>query len=147
MYRPYPLQYFPGLSHENHSVESPRSEDYNCIAWACGLDDRQLWPATEDYEWPADLSQEEDLDSFIMFFAIMGYQRCEGPEPEIGFEKIAIYALGTEPTHTARQLPSGKWTSKMGFDGVDIEHDDLGSLEGPRYGQAHIFLRRRSGRS
>ena len=144
MQHDWPLQYFPLLTSDNHSVESPVSEDYNCIAWACELDDRQLWPDSPDQEWPEGLPQEDELESIIALFMSRGYGICEHPEFEEGFEKIAIYADGQEPRHTARQLLSGRWTSKMGFNGVDIEHDDLGSIEGSRYGQVSIFLRRAS---
>lgn len=147
MDRPYPLENFPLLSPNNHSVESPASPDYNCIAWAYGLDNCQLWPSNEDYEWPEELPQEEELESFIALFTTVGYELCDTPNREEGFENIAIYTLGREPTHTTRQLASGRWTSKMGFDGVDIEHDDLASIEGLLYGQARIFLRRAHGRS
>ena len=42
-----------------------------------------------------------------------------------GYLKIAIFEKDGYPTHACRQLPSQKWTSKMGWDGVDIEHNDL----------------------
>ncbi len=45
------------------------------------------------------------------------------------FEKIAIY-VDTDgvPTHAARQLPDGSWTSKLG-DWEDIQHQTLEALE------------------
>jgi len=61
---------------------------------------------------------------------------------EDGWEKIAIFADEQgEPLHAARQLPSGRWTSKLGAD-VDIEHD-LAALEGDLYGKVACFLKRR----
>ena len=137
----FPLQYFPYLTAENSSRESPVSDDYNCIAWACGLDDCQLWPDS-DHEWPEDLPQEESLDSIAALFERDGYLRCEGPDLEPGIEKVAIYARGTHPTHVARQLESGRWASKLGYNGLDIEHNDLSNVETPHYGTATVFLRR-----
>ena len=62
---------------------------------------------------------------------------------EEGVEKIALYAdQGGEPTHMARQLRSGKWTSKLG-ELEDIEHDDLAILEGECYGQVVTILKRK----
>ena len=147
MQQDWPLQYFPFLTPENHSKESPMSEDYNCIAWACELNDRQLWPGSEDQEWPSDLPQEDTPETFIALFEREGYQLCNGPELEDGFLKIAIYTKDSDATHAARQLGSGRWTSKLGFDGVDIEHDDLENVERPAYGRATIFLRKARGES
>ena len=46
-------------------------------------------------------------------------------------EKVAIFvsARTGAPTHAARQLPSGQWTSKLGA-GIDIVHDDLEAVGG-----------------
>ena len=88
------------------------------------------------------LPQEEELQSFIALFQEYGYEICASPDLERGFEKVAIYALGNEPTHAARQLASGWWTSKMGYDGVDIEHGAVHAVEGPGYGRAVVFLKR-----
>jgi hypothetical protein len=49
--------------------------------------------------------------------------------------------LGT-PTHMARQLTSGRWTSKLG-ELEDIEHLTLEQLSGSDYGQAVQFLKRK----
>lgn len=67
---------------------------------------------------------------------------CDGPAFEPSFEKIAIFADEFGPTHASRQLPTGRWASKMGWDGVDIEHDGLSCIEGNRYGKAQTFLRK-----
>jgi hypothetical protein len=66
---------------------------------------------------------------------------CEGSGLEVGFEKIALYALPDgEPTHAARQLLSGKWTSKLGR-WQDIEHE-LEGLVCDRYGTVKQVLKR-----
>jgi hypothetical protein len=44
------------------------------------------------------------------------------------------------PTHAARLLPSGLWTSKLG-EWEDIEHD-LHALEGDVYGTVALLLKR-----
>ena len=60
-------------------------------------------------------------------------------------QKIALYAKIVdqveEVTHAARQLPCGKWTSKLG-DSEDIVHPKLDILEGPAYGGVICFLSR-----
>ena len=143
------LRSFRGLDAENHRVTSPATIDYNCIAWASGYDDLQVWPnGGDDLEdepklyWPEGLRNDESIAAFVEYFELLGYTPCDGPDFESGFEKVAIFAKDGEPTHAARQLPSQKWTSKMGFDGVDIEHNDLECIAGVRYGTASVFLKR-----
>jgi hypothetical protein len=55
-------------------------------------------------------------------------------------EKIAIYALNNLPTHTARQLVTGEWTSKLGED-YDISHT-VSCMDGPEYGTAVVYMQR-----
>jgi hypothetical protein len=47
--------------------------------------------------------------------------------------------------HAARQLPSGRWTSKIGVL-EDIEHS-LRDLEGDEYGTATVLMKRPAARS
>jgi hypothetical protein len=108
-------------------------------------DDAWWQPAPEPTKktyWPPGVSEEWTLDSLTTAFATLGYLPCDNPTLESGFEKIALYADATgEPTHAARQLPSGAWTSKLG-DLEQIEHSRLEALEGQEYGKAVRFLKR-----
>ena len=138
--------YFPHLNSSNHRITSPKSREYNCVAWAAGIDDQQVWPdGSEDlaYEvvWPGDVRNDESVEAFIAYFESIGYSLCDNPTLEGGFLKIAIFVKDDLPTHTSRQLPTGKWSSKMGYDGVDIEHDDLDCISGVAYGVAAVFLK------
>ena len=78
----------------------------------------------------------------MSMFATLGYMPCGNAELERGFDKLAIYAddLGS-PTHVARQLSTGAWTSKLGV-AEDVEHDTLARLEGILYGNVGQVLRR-----
>ena len=145
----HPLQYFPGLGPDNHRITSPVSRQYNCLAWAAGIADRQVWPTGAEgladapkLTWPEGIRNDETVAAFVAYFESFGYALCDGPEFEEGFLKIAIFVQDGCPTHASRQLPSQKWTSKMGYDGVDIEHDDLDCIAGNRYGTASVFMRR-----
>jgi hypothetical protein len=60
---------------------------------------------------------------------------------EPGFEKVALYAVGSEPTHAARQILNGRWVSKLGPQ-EDIEHGAPDDLSGPCYGQVVRVLKR-----
>lgn len=64
-------------------------------------------------------------------FATLGYAVCTNGSVEDGIEKIAIFVDQKDvPTHTARQLRDGTWTSKLG-QGIDITHDELDGVGDP----------------
>ena len=141
------LIYFPRLNSSNYRVTSPKSGDYNCVAWAVGIDDQQIWPdGTDDIEeefvWPDDVRNDESVQAFIAYFESIGYSLCDNPTLEEGLMKIAVFIKDNFPTHVSRQLPTGKWSSKMGVDDVDIEHDDLDCISGAAYGEAEVFLKK-----
>lgn len=82
------------------------------------------------------------LEAFIRAFRSRGYEVCENGELEPAIEKVAIYALHGEPTHAARQLPSGMWTSKLGRN-IDIVHEmPVGVEDGGDYGRVVQFMQR-----
>ena len=135
---------FPGLRNSAFQATSPATRDYNCIAWAAGDPAHWWWPdADPDNDvvfWPAGVPLEETLDAFAAAFATLGYAPCFGEESEPGFERVALFARNGIPTHAARQLPSGRWTSKLGFR-EDIEHD-LHAVNGGVYGTIILILKR-----
>jgi hypothetical protein len=136
---------FPDLRRADYEVTSDEDWAYNCIAHAAGRADAPWWPVEEGTAgvfWPEGAPREETMAAFVAAYRGEGYEPCPGPDREEGFEKIALYAdaAGT-PTHAARQLPSGAWTSKLG-DWEDIEHQGLEALAGSTYGRPVQFLRR-----
>lgn len=134
-------RWFPALSPDNHRVTSPQSDDYNCAAFAAGDTTRWWWPLLP-YYWPESAPRDESLEAFVHAYASLGFQPCEREELEAGYEKIAMFATSAgEPTHVARQLSSGWWTSKLG-PREDIQHS-LRALCGPAYGSVVQILRRR----
>jgi hypothetical protein len=83
------------------------------------------------------------LDSYAEAFGVLGFEVCEDPAFEAGWEKVAIFAVADGvPTHAARQLPDGTWTSKLGKL-EDIKHPDLDQVSGTAYGRPVVILRRR----
>jgi hypothetical protein len=82
------------------------------------------------------------VPAFILAFATKEYEPCDNGALEAGYEKLVIYVDSSQtPTHMARQLRSGKWTSKLG-ELEDIEHQTLRQLEEGVYGIAIQYLRR-----
>jgi len=99
---------------------SPKDNNYNCIAWAVEDTANFWWPIGG--HWPTGLPRALTLQSFIFVYGAQGYVITDNENLEAGYQKIAIYVdqSGT-PTHAARQLPDGWWTSKLGRS-YDIRH-------------------------
>lgn len=133
---------FPSLTTGSYIVTSPSTPSYNCIAWAAGEDFRWWWPTPGIYYWPPSAPFEETIDAFSAAFASLGYEPCGHGEPEDGWIKVAIYASSAGvPTHMARLLSNGMWTSKLGAD-VDLSHLSPQVIEGPAYGSVVRFLKK-----
>jgi hypothetical protein len=134
-------QPFPGLTGSDYAITSPSSAEYNCIAWAFGRDDAWVWPDPFGaYFWPPSVPREVTITAFIAAFATLGYRSCDSRELDETLEKAAIYARDGRPTHAARQLRTGDWTSKLGSR-EDMTHS-LDALEGETYGVVTLVLSR-----
>ena len=133
---------FPELNAANSRPTSPITSDYNCIAWAAEESDSWWWPLPigAGY-WPPQVPRAETVDAFVAAFATIGFLQCETSSLEAKFHKVAIYTMNNVPTHMARQLPDGTWTSKLGHN-IDINHFTLEALHGPAYGAATHYLSR-----
>ena len=124
---------FPNLRTTPFRETSPVTPVYNCVGFAAGETVRWWWPV--GYYWPPEVSRDETVAAFVAAFQTLGYDLCDNAMLEPGVEKVAIYVDASgQPTHMARQLTSGIWTSKLGSD-VDIEHNALEGLEGIRTGR------------
>lgn len=121
---------------------SPPDVQYNCIAWTFHEQHRPWWPTRSHfYFWPDDIPREETIDAFIRLYVSYGYSICDdlNENLESGYQKIAIYVRDNKPTHAARQLPSGNWTSKIS-DEQDVEHSTLDDL--PFFGHVQVILKK-----
>ncbi len=141
-------RYLPGLEVGSYEITSETSDEYNCIAWALGETHRRWDPLgfVPDY-WPQDLPQSDQVVAIQAALAMRGFESCDDGTLEEGVEKIALFADGSTIKHVARQLPSGRWTSKLG-DHCDVEHE-LGDLVrirsatwGFRYGEVVAYMGR-----
>ncbi len=130
---------FPRLNRMPHPFECTSGPDikYNCIAWATNVND-QWW---DPYNvWPKECPRQVTIPAFVCLFDTLGYEKCDLGRREVGYEKIVLYVMNNKPTHVARQLKNGRWTSKLGK-GADIEHR-VKDLEGPCYGRAAMYFHR-----
>ena len=90
--------------------------------------------------WPAGVTRAETVSAFQEAFQSLGFVICPDEDLEVVFEKIALFADDLGPQHAARQLPNGRWTSKLG-ELEDIDHG-LRDLEGAEYGKVVLVMRR-----
>jgi hypothetical protein len=126
---------------------SEPTQDYNCVAHAC--DDNTRWwdPLPPGgYYWPdpkigRDL--EYTVDRYVALFEYRGYERCAGGEHIVGKDKIVIYADSHGIfEHVAKQLPNGKWTSKIDIR-EDITHDTPHALSDGGYGKPVVYMEKK----
>lgn len=138
---------FPNLKKRGYRVTSPFDVRYNCIAWAVKDNTKFWWPSMYTY-WPESVPMEETVEAFVILFRSLGYEPCVSDEYEAGYEKLALYTdTSGRPTHAARQIHTGQWTSKMGKE-KDIVHNTLDALSGTgadekeHYGTAEVIFRK-----
>src|SRR5258708_35906706 len=120
---------FPALREAGYRITSPATPSYNCFAWA-GNDTRYWWQPVplRGFHWPEEIPGELNMENLLRVYQMLGYNVCESRAAESDVEKIAIYAEPDGlPTHAARQLSSGKCTSKLG-ELEDVEHTTLESI-------------------
>jgi hypothetical protein len=133
---------FPGLVPGSYRITSQFDKRYNCIAWSVRDTTQWLWPVPAgSSDWPAEVPREWSLGAFQALYEWYGFATCTSEDFEAGFEKVALFATPDGlPSHGARQLPSGRWTSKPGK-GEDIGHD-LRAVEGDLYGRVVRLFQR-----
>lgn len=126
--------FFPNLTRSDYEVTSSPTVLYNCIAYSAGDHARWWWPdeCAPHAFWPEGLEKVETLAAFVLAFEGQGYVVCGSGNREIeqSYEKVALFTdIDGVPTHAARQLTDGTWTSKLG-EAEDIRHRSLEALEG-----------------
>ena len=118
----------PRLQPENHRITSPATDEYNCVAWV-ERDSQHWWEP--GFYWPSSVPEptgDVDLPAYVDLFLQLGFEICGSGSLEPGYLKIALYASRGQFHHVAKQLPSGAWSSKIGFL-HDVRHETVGALE------------------
>lgn len=136
--------YAPLLDAGSFIATSDLDRTYNCAAWAVGISSGNWWPepdAEDEYFWPDGALRDGSVEAILDGYSRLGFVVCENAELEPGVYKIAVFStrLGS-PQHVARQLPDGRWASKMG-ELEDIEHASLRDLSQGRYGLPTRFMK------
>ena len=134
---------FPALAAAGYEIVGESSAEYNCIAYAAGETDR-WWSHAENIRcyWPAPAQRTPLIASLVAVFTALGYEPAADDSVETGYIKVALYQQNGQWTHAARQMPNGRWRSKLG-PGPLIEHDTPSDLAGELYGVVHCIMCRR----
>jgi hypothetical protein len=133
-----------GISFE---FTSPIDYNYNCLAWALSCNTRPFENARGAF-WPWHNIPDDTAEGWAKVCSLLGFVPADDIEFENGYEKIAILEIAAsddpdEPRlHAARQDKNGRWKSKLGDMGPDIDHDGLAVLE-QGYGSVVRVLKRR----
>jgi hypothetical protein len=122
---------FPNLGKE-WEILAPATPKYNCISHTIGVYHR--------WEWPHKPGKDATVADFDQLYGKYGYRRIStldySFDPRV--QKIVLYGVqkgGTwAPTHGARMLADGTWTSKLGK-GPLIRHKTPDSVNGEGYGR------------
>lgn len=140
------LKFWPNLLPANYHKTSEIDINYNCVAWVNGLQTTYIDFSLDEEGDPRPEPYYLSSYPYIEYFETLGFQLCDHPDLEDGFEKIALYEKDEWFKHVARQLPNGNWTSKIG-EFEDIEHYSLAAVEGHphkdmSYGKPRYFMKR-----
>ena len=96
-------RHLPGLEASEYQITSDATDEYNCVAWAVGEDDRWWSHEVDDeYFWPDRALRSEGVESYQAMFALYGFAECDNGDLERGVEKIALFADEGRFTHVAR---------------------------------------------
>jgi hypothetical protein len=124
---------------------SDATNEYNCLAWALGINWTRYDPEPQcaGYYWFPGVERKWNERNIRQIFQNHGYEEADNYDLEDGYEKIVFYiSADGEPQHFSRQLPNGRWTSKLG-DLNDIEHDTLECIAVEDYGRPQVVLQRK----
>ncbi|MFZ0704532.1 MAG: hypothetical protein WAM71_02930 [Candidatus Korobacteraceae bacterium] len=139
--RKYVRSQFPDLI-EGVSLEytSPVDFNYDCLAWALGSNQLPFWKEKGGF-WPWPEIPDDTADGWAQFCVKHGFVQTQGSDFVVGFEKIVIMRNDENDLHAARSDRNGRWKSKLGCWGPDIDHDGLAGLE-KAYGKVVKVLQR-----
>lgn len=130
------------LEHDvNFVLKSPTTYQYNCIAYAMGMQDR--WVDNADlpwHWWPLVDKGGKDTD-LVKAFQYFGFEEC-GMDDSVDkqYDKVALYHNAEGWTHAARVVDEGLYHSKFGasYDGTHSRGDVLQA----QYGDPFVIMRR-----
>lgn len=125
----------------NFILLSAETFQYNCIAFALGMEDRWVDPEEIPWHWWPPVPKGESVDHLKEAFKYFGFEDCGSNDSvEELYDKIAIYELNNCWTHAAKVISSEVYHSKFGAS-YDGRHSG-GNVLQLRYGNVCAFMKR-----
>lgn len=126
----------------NFKLLSPSTYDYNCIAFAMGMQDRWVDHCSEiPWHWWPPVERGSSVKHLIDAFQYFGFEECGMDDtPDDLYDKVALYSDIDGWTHAARIVTEGIYHSKFGesYDGCHSRGDVLQA----QYGKVCLIMRR-----
>jgi hypothetical protein len=119
---------------------SPVDHNYNCLAWALSCNSHVFENAKGAF-WPWENVPDDTADEWAEVCKVHGFKPTNTTDFVAGYEKIAIMRDEDGDLHATRQDRDGKWKSKLGDLGPDIDHEGLSALR-QAYGEVVRVLER-----
>lgn len=150
--RSFLISVFPDLAGDtNFKILSDRTQEYNCIAWAMGYDDRWVDPyLVPGHWWPMGVERNLATESLIKAFQSEGFELSDNDMEEDGYAKVVLYKKENinEWTHAARIVSDEVEYSKFGnaWDGHHSHNVLCKTSKGQEslsYGVAYAYMRKR----
>ena len=125
----------------NFHLTSPTSYQYNCIAYAMGMQDRWVDNADLPWHWWPPVEKGPTIEHLKKAFIYFGFEEC-GLDDKIDdqYDKIAIYHINGQWQHAARVIDNGIYHSKFG-ESYDGQHSN-GDVLKAQYGSVCAIMRR-----
>lgn len=140
------IKFFPNLATDSQFViKSPATPEYNCIAFAMGIDGFWVQPYSSNIPWTWWPNCDQGLlpDHLVKAFEALSFERCTDGHYEEGYDKVALYSKDGKWTHAAKVFDNGAlFHSKFGpcFDGTHSGEDTLDGENG--YGKIFQYMKR-----
>lgn len=125
----------------NFHLTSPSTYQYNCIAYAMGMQDRWVDSANLPWHWWPPVHKGMAETDLIEAFRFFGFEVCGMDDSiEADYDKVALYRNVDGWTHAARVVDNGIYHSKFGasYDGTH----SCGDVLQAQYGDPFVIMRR-----
>lgn len=122
-------------------LTSPCTYEYNCIAYAMGMQDRWVDHIDIPWHWWPPVAKGSTVKHLIDAFRYFGFIEC-GMDDVIDelYDKVALYECNNEWSHAAKVVETGIYHSKFGasFDG----RHSRGEVLEAQYGNVCVIMKR-----
>lgn len=125
----------------NFVLLSPTTYQYNCIAYAMGMQDRWVDNADLPWHWWPPVNKGSKDTDLVNAFQYFGFEEC-GMDDSVDekYDKVALYHDADSWTHAACIVGEGVYHSKFGasYDGTHSRGDILIA----QYGEPFVIMKR-----